>query len=90
MNEWTMIIALSTLVGLFLTVGAPILKLNSNITMLNVNIQQNSKEIAENKQELKEQREKANESHQKLWNKNDEQDKILSNHETRIKILENT
>lgn len=90
MNEWTVVSVIIALVGLFFTVGNPILKLNGNITMLNANIQQNSKEIAENKKELKEQREKAHESHQKLWDKNDEQDKILGDHETRIAILEKT
>lgn len=29
-------------------------------------------------------------SHERLWKKNDEQDKTLSDHETRLKILEET
>lgn len=90
MNEWTVVLTLSTLVGLFLTVGKPIINLNNNLTLLNANIKQNSKEIAENKKELKSQREHAHESHEKLWKKNSEQDDVLNDHETRIKILERT
>lgn len=40
MNEysvfWMVVIALGTIVGLFLTVGRPIIKLNSTLTELNV------------------------------------------------------
>ena len=88
MSEWTVVLALSVIVGLFLSVGAPILKLNSNITLLNASIKRNSEEIAEQKKELKEQRKNAHESHQKLWEKNDEQDKILGDHETRLQVME--
>lgn len=88
MSEWTVVTALSVLIGLFLTVGVPILKLNSNITLLNANIKRNSDEIAEQKVELKEQKQNAHDSHQKLWDKNNEQDNILHDHETRIRILE--
>ena len=55
-----------------------------------VMVSTDSEEIAENKKELKEQRKSAHESHEKLWNKNKEQDGRLNDHETRIKILENT
>ena len=36
---------LVTLVGLFLTVGKPIIELNKNITTLNVTVKQNSADI---------------------------------------------
>lgn len=89
MNEWVVVSVIIALVGLFFTVGKPIINLNSSIVLLNANVQQNTKELKEQKAELKEQREKAHESHEKLWTHNDEQDKILGDHETRIKILEN-
>lgn len=88
MNEWTIVTVIIALVGLFVTVGAPIIKLNNNITLLNANMKHNSEEIAKNRKEISDQKEHAHETHQKLWDKNTEQDKILSNHETRIKILE--
>lgn len=86
--EWTVITALVVVVGLFISVGTPILKLNSNIVKLNANLEAQGKQIEENKKELKEQKEHAHESHQKLWDHNEEQDKQLSDHETRINLLE--
>ena len=88
MNEWTVVGVITALVGLFFTVGKPIINLNNNITLLNANIKRNSDEIAEQKKELKDQRKAAHESHEKLWAKNSEQDDRLNDHETRIKILE--
>lgn len=88
MNEWTVVGVIIALVGLFFTVGKPIINLNNNITLLNANIKRNSDEIAEQKRELKDQRKAAHESHEKLWAKNGEQDDRLNDHETRIKILE--
>lgn len=88
MNEWQVVGVIVVLVGLFFTIGKPIIDLNKNITLLNANVQQNNKELAEQKDELKEQRKSARESHQKLWAKNEEQDKVLRNHETRLSILE--
>ena len=88
MDEWTVVLVLISLVGLFMTVGKPIISLNNNITLLRADIQQNSKEIEEQKSELQKQREYAKESHRRIWDHNDEQDKILGDHETRIAILE--
>ena len=81
MNEWTVVTVLIALVGLFITVGKPILTLNSNVVKLNINVEQNNKELAQQKKDAKE-------SHQRLWNKNDEQDKQLADHETRLGVLE--
>lgn len=72
---------LVTLVGLFLTVGKPIIELNKNITTLNVTVSQNSADI-------KAQKTSAHEAHQKLWEHNDEQDKQIADHEKRIFVLE--
>lgn len=79
---WGEVIAiLVTLVGLFLTVGKPIIELNKNITTLNVTVKQNSSDI-------KDQQTKAHEAHEKLWDHNDVQDKQLADHEKRIYVLE--
>lgn len=86
--EWIVVTVIIALVGLFMTVGKPIISLNNNITLLNASIKQNSKEIAEQKQSLKEQKNHAHESHQKLWAHNAEQDKQLNDHELRLGILE--
>lgn len=88
MNEWIVVTALGTLVGLFLTVGKPIINLNKTMTTLNINVEHNSQEVKELKDDLKTQRESAHESHQRLWDHNSRQDEKLQNHETRLGILE--
>ena len=88
MDEWVVVTVLIALVGLFMTVGKPILSLNKNITELNINIKHNSDEIGELKNDFKSQRESAHESHKKLWEHNSRQDEKIQDHETRLGILE--
>lgn len=88
MNEWTVVTVIIALVGLFLTVGKPIINLNNTMTKLNVNVEHNSNELAELKNDFKTQRESAHESHQRLWEHNSKQDEKLQDHETRLGILE--
>ena len=72
---------LGVLVGLFATVGAPIIKLNTNIATLNETI----KAIQKQQDKL----ESCNsDEHRRLWEKNAEQDGTLSEHEMRIHDLE--
>ena len=80
--EWTVVGVIVALVGLFATVGAPVIKLNSNITRSNIILDQIKKELSEQKIAAKE-------SHRRLWEHNDEQDELIGDHETRITILEN-
>lgn len=89
MNEWMVVTVIIALVGLFVTVGKPIISLNKTVTTLNVNLEHYRDELAEQKADLREQRKSASDSHQKLWGKNDAQDKIIQDHETRISVLEN-
>lgn len=88
MNEWIVFTALGTIVGLFLTVGKPIISLNKTMTTLNVNVEHNSQEVKELKDDLKAQRDSAKESHNRLWDHNDKQDAKIQDHETRLGILE--
>ena len=86
--EWIVVTVLIALVGLFITIGMPILALNKNITTLNVNVKHINGKLVEHDEKLKNQQDRAHESHQRLWDKNGEQDKILNDHETRLQILE--
>lgn len=86
--EWIVVTVIIALAGLFMTVGKPIINLNKNITTLNVNVKHFGEKLAEHDVMLKDQQEHAHESHKRLWEKNDEQDEKLNDHETRIKILE--
>ena len=90
MNEWTVVTVLIALIGLFITVGKPILTLNSNVVKLNINVEQNNKELEKHDKAFEQQKKDAQESHQRLWDKNDEQDKQLADHETRLGVLERT
>ena len=79
--EWTVITVLVALVGLLATVGAPVIKLNSNLTKLTVLLDTL-------KNDMQEQKKSAKESHRRLWGHNHEQDGRIENHEKRITLLE--
>lgn len=86
--EWIVVTVLVALAGLFLTVGTPILKLNSNIVKLNCTMEALKEKTELNAQELKEQKLHDHDAHQRIWDHNDEQDKKLADHERRIGYLE--
>lgn len=71
----------SLLVGLFLTIGAPILKLIASITKLTSTVDNLQKDFDTVTS-------KNTDSHRRLWEKNDEQDEVLQDHEGRLIKLE--
>ena len=79
--EWTVVTVLVALVGLLATVGAPIIKLNSNLTKLTVLLDTLKNDMEEQKKSTKE-------NHRRLWDHNEEQDGRIENHEKRITLLE--
>ena len=81
MSEWTVFVVLAAIVGFGATIIAPILKLNTTITKLTT-------VVDAVKDDLKAFTVANSDSHQRLWDKNSEQDKTLSDHEGRIKIIE--
>ena len=81
MNGWDIVQVIVVLVGLLGTVLAPVLKLNSSIAKLNTTLSNVEKR-------LERQEEHSQKAHERIWEKNDEQDKILANHEGRITRLE--
>ena len=81
MDEWGVVGVLVVVAGLFLSVGAPVIRLNSTLTKLST--------LVEGLRDRQAQQEQNNtESHRRLWRHNDEQDATLNDHETRITILE--
>lgn len=81
MEQWGVVQVIVVLVGLFITVGAPVIRLNSTIVKLTATVN--------NLGERFEKFEGDNsDSHKGLWLKNEAQDKVLNDHETRIKVLE--
>lgn len=82
MTEWNIILVLAELVGLFMLVGKPILTLNKTIAEFNA-------ELKNMKTRLGTLEDAKRAAHKELWQHNDEQDKELADHETRIRVLEN-
>ena len=81
MNEWGVIQTVAAVIALFVTVGAPDLKLNAAITKQSVllsSLDEQLKQISKEKTE----------AHKRLWDHNTKQDEAISNHEARIKVLE--
>ncbi|WP_274952472.1 hypothetical protein [Angelakisella massiliensis] len=81
MNEWGVIQTVAAVIALFVTVGAPVLKLNAAITKQSVllsSLDEQLKQISKEKTE----------AHKRLWDHNTKQDEAISNHEARIKVLE--
>jgi hypothetical protein len=81
MTEWTVVFVIVTLVGLVGAVLKPILSLNTNITQLTtvVNALQKNIDCLTSKN---------TENHARIWEHNELQDKMLSDHETRITVIE--
>lgn len=82
MNEWGVFQTVTAIIALFVTVGAPVLKLNAAITKQSVllsSLDEQLKQISKEKTE----------AHKRLWDHNTKQDDTIANHEARIKVLEN-
>lgn len=79
--EWTVVGVIVALVGLVSAIAGPIIKLNGSITRLTVTTERLIKDMDA-------QKESSHLAHQRLWDKNEEQDRTLSDHETRITTLE--
>ena len=88
MSEWTVVTVIVALVGLFLTIGKPIITLNSNIVKLNLTVEALDARQKEQGDELNEQAKHAHEAHAKIWEHEHEQDDLLRDHSERIGKLE--
>ena len=81
MSEWDIVTALVVIVGLFFTVGNPIIKLNTNITILSETLK------AVQRQHEKDSKDNT-EDHRRIWKHNDEQDAMLEDHKLRLHDLD--
>ncbi|WP_059004168.1 hypothetical protein [Bittarella massiliensis (ex Durand et al. 2017)] len=88
MTEWGVFGVVVALLGFLAAIVAPILKLNTNITRLTVTMEHLVEQMGGQSKKMEEIREKNHKSHERLWEKNEEQDKMLENHEGRLKVLE--
>lgn len=81
MNEWDVVLVITAIVGLFFTIGKPIIKLNTNIVQLNASLEATRKEQSDY--------EKNNhKAHARLWEHNEKQDEELEQHRLRLHDLD--
>ena len=79
--EWTVVTVVVALAGLFAAVAKPIVSLTRSITELTVvvkNLQGDVKGLTE----------KNSQGHARLWEKSEEQDRRLDDHEQRLHAME--
>lgn len=86
--EWTVVTVIVALVGLFFTIGKPVLDLNANIVKLNLSLDALNKRADKQERDLEAHVENSHESHKRIWDHSVEQDKRLDDHEHRISRLE--
>ena len=79
--EWDVFGVIAAIAGFLAVILPPLIRLNGSITRLTVTMERLVKDMDA-------QRERSHESHKRLWEHNEEQDKRLNNHETRITKLE--
>ncbi len=75
--SWEIFLGIVALVGFFITVGTPVLKLNTSIIRLNESVNLLKEIIDKNEQAEKE-------AHQIIWNHMDGVDGTIKNHEDRL------
>lgn len=81
MSEWTVVTALVVLLGLIASIVKPLINLNTTLVKLGDSVETL-------RRDLKAQREQSETAHEEIWAHEDEQDKKLSEHESRIRGLE--
>jgi len=81
LSEWTVITVLIAVVGLLVTVTAPVIKLMGTITRLSCSVE-------DLRGDIETLTSKNAQSHTRLWEHNKEQDLKISGHEGRIGTLE--
>lgn len=83
------VLAAVIVVGLFFTVTKPMTANTKQMTELTVELKYQREWQERHEKEFKEQIVKNSGSHERIWKHNDEQDKIIEDHEKRIIKLEN-
>ena len=81
MQHWDVVAVITALVGLFATVLGPIVKLTKAITRLTAAMERMERDVMDLTT-------KNHAGHERLWVHAREQDKQLSDHESRIRVIE--
>ena len=83
LQKWDVVIVIASLISMFLAVLTPIIKLNTTITKLNASIAALGEKMNDINSENKHQ-------HDDLFGKCRDFGEAISNHETRITVIEQT
>lgn len=81
MNEWDVVMVAVIVIPILIAIITPIVRLTNVIATLNANMSNLSDYVSKTVNEN-------TESHRRIWEKNEEQDEILGDHEKRIYHLE--
>lgn len=81
MEKWDVVVAFSALAALFGSIVAPIVKLTRAITRLNATLESVEKNVADLTSENRA-------DHARIREQVREQDRMLNDHETRIRVME--
>ena len=92
MKEWDIVLILVVLIDLFLTIYNPMSKSTKDntraMTELTVTMKNVSEKLIQFEKDMDSFQVHNHNSHQRLWDKNEEQDKQINEHEQRIGKLE--
>ena len=80
MTEWQVFGVIAAIVALFVTIGTPVIKLNSAVTTL-------SNQIKNFQECITELRDSNKSAHKRMWDKLDEQEKIINEIQKDIEVL---
>jgi len=81
MQEWDIVVVIVTLIGLLGAIVTPIVKLTRAITRLTTTMENMEKNVADLTA-------KNRTSHERIWEREKEQDLRLNDHEARIRVIE--
>lgn len=81
MQQWDVVVVITALAGLFAAVIAPIVKLTRAITRLIATMESIERDVVDLTANNRA-------GHERLWNHAHEQDKLLCDHESRIRVIE--
>lgn len=81
MGKYEVAVVVVALITTAITIGAPVIKLNTAITQLIVKLDKLGEDFVSLET-------RNHDSHRRLWEHNEEQDEKISDHESRLKIIE--
>lgn len=81
MDKYEIAVVVVAIITAAITIGAPVIKLNTAITRLICKLDKLGEDFASLESHN-------HESHRRLWEHNEEQDEKLADHESRLKLIE--